>query len=132
VVRGELNREPARDWRIVVEERASRRDCIMTSDERSFFEVVDDYARGHHECLITEMFLSQTGVEYVICFRPVVSVEQTGERSGCRYLYVDDNEVQRIGLTKSLSDLLRKTLDAQLPPFIDSLSAGEHRQCGQQ
>ena len=87
----------------------------MTSDEKSFFEVVDDYARTHRKCLITEMFVSGTNLEYAICFRPLVSAGQGDRRSGCKYVYVAINEVQRIGQTKKLSDALRETMDAQLP-----------------
>jgi hypothetical protein len=87
----------------------------MTSDEKSFFEIVDDYARTHHKCLVTEMFVSGTNLEYAICFRPLVSEGQRDRRSGCKYVYVAINEVQTIGQTKNLSDVLRETLDAQLP-----------------
>ena len=95
----------------------------MTSNEKSFFEVVDDYARTHHKCLITEMFVSGTNLEYAICFRPLVSTGQRDLRSGqpsmnpwsCKYLYVAINEVQTIGQMKKLSDVLREILDAQLP-----------------
>jgi len=91
----------------------------MTSDEKCFFEITDDYARTHHKCLITEMFVSGTNLEYAICFRPLVSDGQPNGRSGCKYVYVAINEVQTIGQTKTLSDVLRETLDAQLP-FLSS------------
>ncbi len=98
----------------------------MTSDEKSFFELLDDYARTHHNCLITEMFVSGTNLEYAICFRPL---ERSGQRErgpGCKYIYVAIDDVRTIGETKNLSEVLRETLDSQLP----SLSApkpGEHR-----
>ncbi len=87
----------------------------MTSNEKSFFEVVDDYARTHHKCFITEMFVSGTNLEYAICFRPLVSTGQRDLRSGCKYVYVAINEVQTIGQMKKLSEVLREILDAQLP-----------------
>lgn len=87
----------------------------MTSDEKSFFELVDDYARTHHKCLITEMFVSGTNLEYAICFRPLVSAGQRDRRPGCKYIYVAIDEVQTIGQTKNMSDVLRQTLDMHLP-----------------
>lgn len=87
----------------------------MTPNEKSFFEIVDDYVRTHHQCLITEMFLSGTNLEYVICFGPLVSAGEQDRRSGCKYVYVAINEVQKIGQARNLSDVLRETLDTQLP-----------------
>jgi hypothetical protein len=71
--------------------------------------------RTHHQCLITEMFLSGTNLEYVMCFGPMVSAGEHDQKSRCKYVYVAINEVQRIGQAKNLSDVLRETLDTQLP-----------------
>jgi hypothetical protein len=87
----------------------------MNTDYARLFKVLDGYAKRHHKCFLTELFLSTEGDEYILCFRPLVFCEDPQNQSVCRYVRIgigEAAELTRTGLlTVSVANILDETLE---------------------
>ena len=65
------------------------------------FKLLDSYAKRHHKCFLTELFLSDERDEYILCFRPPVFREDLQNQSVCRHVEIgvgEARELTRAGL----------------------------------
>jgi len=59
-----------------------------------FFELLDGHSRDRHRCFLSEMSPSESGAEYVLCFRPVGAPVDAPRRYDCRYLRLETEEIR--------------------------------------
>lgn len=92
----------------------------MTPEEASFFKLLDDHVRTHHNCFLTEMFLNTAGTHYSLCFRPTGGSEHSPNRYACRYLKMEADEVRIVGGKERLVDSMIELLDRELSTLPQS------------
>ena len=90
----------------------------MRSDYAKLFKPLDGYAKRHHKCFLTELFLNEDGDQYWACFRPVTVVEDSGSLSPCRYVRIEITEAREIKQTGLLPLSVANLLDEQLRPLV--------------
>lgn len=86
----------------------------MTTEETHLFETLDDYARTNRSSFLTEMFLDERKVEYVLCFRPTHAAAGSTNLTSCRYMRIQLGEALKIGQSKTLTASVKEMLDREL------------------
>lgn len=101
--------------RIAAVPKSNARDMLilMTPDERTFFELVDDYARTRHRCFLAEMNPRTKELGYSVCLRPL-DLSENSDPFACKYLTVPAEQVEFAGRREHLPAALVDRLDAEL------------------
>jgi len=102
----------------------------MTSEESTFFRLLDGYARTRHQCFLAEMTLHTEERGYFLCFRPLRisddAIKNLRESSSenlkknlspfyaCKYLTIATQDVRAAGSQQELPASLVDQLDAEL------------------
>lgn len=85
----------------------------MTSTEHAvLFAVLDEYSRHHYRCFVSELFLSPSLEEYVVCFRPLATEHTDPYRAF--YLYLPRTEAELAVAEAGLTGGLKEAIDARL------------------
>jgi hypothetical protein len=87
----------------------------MDSHYAKLFRVLDGYARKHHECFLTELFLNAEGDEYFLCFRPLEPQKALLTPTGCCYVTIGIGEAVELIRAGLLTISIANILDEKLP-----------------
>jgi hypothetical protein len=90
----------------------------MNTDYARLFKLLDGYAKRHHKCFLTELFLNEEDTEYILCFRPLTVSEDLESRLACRYLRVEISEAREMIRTGLLPISVANILDEQLGSLV--------------
>jgi hypothetical protein len=89
----------------------------MRTEYARLFKLLDGYAKRHHKCFLTELFLSDERDEYILCFRPLVFREDPRNQSVCRYIRIEIGEAKDLTRTGLLTVSVANILDEKLGPL---------------
>ncbi len=89
----------------------------MKLDYSKLFKLLDGYAKRHHKCFLTELFLNDEGDEYILCFRPLVFREDPQNQSVCQYVRIGIGEAGELTRTGLLTVSVANILDEKLGPL---------------
>ncbi len=94
---------------------------MTQSEEAVVFDLIKKYSTMQHQCLVTEMFLSDTKTEYIFCFRPMSAHMGSSNRYACRYLRIGADDARTAGELKILPTSITDQLDKELPALGQSV-----------
>lgn len=94
---------------------------VASSNDARVFKALDDYARNKHQCFLAEMFLNDTGTEYILCFRPADGSKNSPGRFACRYLRIQMSEIGSVVQTETIPISLAEELDRELLALRQSI-----------
>jgi len=113
----------------------------MTSEESTFFTLLDGYARSKHQCFLAEMTFFTEERGYFLCFRPlrisedlINNLRESSDENlranlapfyACKYLTIPTQDLKTAGSLQQLPRSLLNQLDAELPK-LKQLSEGSH------
>ena len=126
-----------------------RRMSVMTTEESTFFRLLDGYARTRHQCFLAEMTFHNEERGYFLCFRPLgirddlikklqecssENLEENVEDNlsalfASRYLTIPAQDVRAAGSLQQLPTSLIHQLDTELAKLKagdDSVRGAEH------
>lgn len=88
----------------------------MTTDERMFFELLDDHVRARHGCFLAEMNFRTEEVGYYLCFRPLGGspYDDSSARYACKYLSILPEEMEAAARKQELPPSFVNQLDDEL------------------
>jgi hypothetical protein len=89
----------------------------MNTDYARLFKLLDGYAKRHHKCSLTELFLNEDDTEYVMCFRTLTVSKDPQSPPDCRYLRIEIAEARGMIRTGLLPISVANILEEQLRPL---------------
>jgi hypothetical protein len=98
---------------------------LAASQRANLFKLLDEYARAHHRCCLTEMFLNQAKTNYFLCFRPVGKKLSSTDRYACSYVQISLPSAVNASDSTFLDEALTKLLDSKLE-LLNPLSGENH------
>jgi hypothetical protein len=87
------------------------------SEYSKLFKALDGYAKRHHKCFLAELFMSEDGDEYIMCFRPTVFSEDPQNQRTCLYVRIETGEARELTRTGLLTESIANILDEKLQPL---------------
>jgi hypothetical protein len=90
---------------------------MITSEYSKLFKLLDGYAKRHHKCFLAELFLSEEGDEYIMCFRPTVFRDDPQNQRACQYVRIQTGEARELTRTRLFAVSIANILDEKLQPL---------------
>jgi hypothetical protein len=87
------------------------------SEYSKLFKLLDGYAKRHHKCFLAELFMSEDGDAFIMCFRPKVFSEDPQNQRVCQYVRIETGEARELTRTGLLTESIANILDEKLQPL---------------